>query len=34
MKGFVKQKRILGQVRKAVEDYDMIAEGDRIVLHY
>jgi len=32
MKGFVKQKRLLGQVRKAVEDYGMIAEGDRIAV--
>jgi len=32
MKGFIEQKRILGQVRKAVEDYDMISERDRIAV--
>jgi tRNA(Ile)-lysidine synthase TilS/MesJ len=32
IKVFLKQKRLLGQVRKAVEDYDMIAEGDRIAV--
>ena len=32
IKGFLKQKRILGQVRKAVEDYGMIEEGDRIAV--
>ncbi|TYQ16628.1 UNVERIFIED_CONTAM: tRNA(Ile)-lysidine synthase TilS/MesJ [Acetivibrio alkalicellulosi] len=30
--GFLKQKRILGQVRKAVEDYNMIDDGDRIAV--
>ena len=26
-------KRILGQVRKAIQDYDMIHDGDRIAIH-
>ena len=28
----VHDKRILGQVRKAIQDYDMIQEGDRIAV--
>ena len=33
-KGFQKRglKRILGQTRRAVQDYDMIREGDRIAV--
>jgi len=32
IKGFLRQKRILGQVRKAIEDYNMIEDGDRIAV--
>lgn len=32
IKTFINQKRILGQVRRAVEDYNMIEDGDRIVV--
>ncbi|MGI6066459.1 MAG: hypothetical protein ACOYI2_08210 [Bacillota bacterium] len=32
IKHFLKQKRILGQVRKAIQDYNMIDEGDRIAV--
>lgn len=32
IKGFLKQKRLLGQVRRAVEDYNMIEDGDRIAV--
>lgn len=30
--GFLQQKRILGQVRRAIEDYNMIEDGDRIAV--
>lgn len=32
MIGFEKQKRLLGQVRKAVEDYQMIQNGDKVAV--
>lgn len=32
IKGFINQKRILGHVRRAIEDYNMIEEGDRIAV--
>lgn len=32
MIGFDKQKRLLGQVRKAVNDYRMIQEGDKVAV--
>ncbi len=32
MIGFDKQKRLLGQVRKAVTDYNMIQEGDKVAV--
>lgn len=32
IKGFLEQRRILGQVCKAVEDYNMIEEGDHIAV--
>lgn len=32
IRNFLEQKRILGEVRRAVEDYNMIEEGDRIAV--
>lgn len=32
IKGFLKQKLLLGQVRRAITDYNMIEEGDRIAV--